>query len=217
MALHLNLYHEVQKQEIQRQRDPLKLGMYGIAVVVAILLAYYFYRMEQVQGVASRAAQLQTRWQMTDPKAKEAQVLETQLTVSTKTKEDLVQAIENRFYWAPLLERIQKTVPKNVQITSFRGLIEPGTGKGSLSVSGIGAGTEPRKVAEDFRTSFSAKCLTGYNSVDSNFVSLEESDATVQLDGKAQNTALFALQFQFAVAEAVPSATPVQRVPKGAR
>ncbi|MEI8340735.1 MAG: hypothetical protein WCH43_04255 [Verrucomicrobiota bacterium] len=217
MALHLNLYHEIQKQEMQRRRDPLKLGVYGVVVVIVFLMIYYFYRMEEVSVITNSAKKLKAEWQMTESKAKEAQLLEVQLTASIKTKEDLVQSIETRFYWAPLLERIQKTVPKNIQVTSFHGNVEAQTGKGTLSVSGIAAGAEPRKVAENFRTEFAGKCLTGYKDVDSKFSSLEESDATVPLDGKTLATALFALQFQFTVVDASPSPTPVQRLQKGAK
>ena len=217
MALHLNLYHEIQKQELQRQRDPLKLGLYGILGLVAILLVYYFYRVEQGTRLANQAKQLQAQWQMTEPKAKEAELLEAQLMINLKTKDDLVHAIENRFYWAPLMERIQRMVPANVQITSFRGSMEPGTGKGLLAVSGIAAGDEPRRVAEDFRTNFAGKCLQGYKEVDSGFVSLGESDATVMLNGKALNTALFVLQFHFTVVDTGSSTTPAPRSQKGAR
>jgi len=217
MALHLNLYHEMQKQAMQRRRDPLKLGLYALVVVVAILLFYYFYRVEQVHVLTTQAAQLESKWKMTEPKAQEALALEAQLNASVKVKEALVQAIENRFYWAPLLEKIQRTIPANVQITSFRGSMDSVTGKGMLTVSGIAAGATPRKVAEDFRTSFVSKCLEGFNKVDSDFASLEDSDTTVQLDGKALSTVLFSLQFQFSVEEPTPSPTPVQKLQKGAR
>ena len=30
MALHLNLYHEIQTQKLHRKRDPLRLGMLAI-------------------------------------------------------------------------------------------------------------------------------------------------------------------------------------------
>jgi len=217
MALHLNLYHEIQKQDLQRRRDPLKLGVYGVVVVIFALAAYYFYRMDQVRIVSGSAKRLQVQWQMAEPKAKDAQLLESQLTTTIKTKEDLVQAIESRFYWAPLLERIQQSVPGNVQIITFRGAMDGGNKKGVLNISGVAAGVEPRKVAEDFRTNFVAKCLAKYKDVDSKFSALEESETTVQFEGKSLNSALFSLQFQFTVEEANPSPSPVQRVPKGAR
>lgn len=216
MALHLNLYHEIQKQAIARSRDPLKLGLYAVGVVVAFLMIYYFYRLEQVSVLTSQAKKLQAQWDLKTPKAKEALAESAQFSTNLKLREDLTSAIENRYYWAPLLERIQKAVPKNVQITRLHGQMEQG--RGTLEITGIGAGPEPRKVAEDFRTSFIEKCLKGAIKIDSKFSSLEDTDATVQLNDKTLNTALFTLQFNFSVAEIVPTtpvATPVKR--KGAR
>ena len=225
MALHLNLYHELQKLAVQRRRDPLKLGLYGIVVVIVILAFYYFYRIEQVSGVVNKAKRMQAQWQLLEPKAKEAQALETQLTANLNTKDELLQSIESRFYWAPLLEKIQRTVPRNVQITSLRGSmaawVEEAGGKrsreGMLTISGVAAGAEPRKVAEDFRTEFLGKCLQGYNGAESKFVTLEESEGTVQLDGKTLNTATYSLQFHFKIEAAVPVQSAGPRTQKGAR
>ena len=206
MALHLNLYHEIQKQTLQRRRDPLKLGMYGVALLVLASLGYYFFRMAEVSEVIKEAGRLDTQWKITEPKAKDAAQREIDLTALQKLKETIVGRIDNRFFWAPFLQKIELAVPRNVQITSFRGSIDSGTRIGGLTISGIAAGAQPRKVAEDLRTTLINKCLHDCTDVTSNFSSLEDSDATVQLDGKTMNTALFALQFQFNVP--IPGATP---------
>ena len=214
MALHLNLYHEIQKQQMLRRRDPLKLGLYGVGVVVAFLLFYYFYRLEQVSGVTSQAKKLETEWNLKSPKAKEALEQSAQLSINLKINQSLMEAIENRFYWAPFLERIQKTVPKNVQITHLHGTMDQETGKGFIEVVGLGAGPEPRKEAEEFRLSFIEKTLKGATKIESKFSSLENSDATVQLDGSTLNTALFTLQFNFInvnTPPVAPVATPEKK------
>src|SRR5450432_3729602 len=145
MAIHLNLYHEIQKQERQRRRDPLKIGMLGMIVVGICFLAYYFYRMEQVRGFNDEFTRLQTEWQTTEPKFTAAKARETEITAEIKTTDAIVQAIEGRFYWAPLLEKVLSSVPREVQITKLDGEIADKTKSGGLSVSGISSGSEPRK------------------------------------------------------------------------
>ena len=209
MALHLNLYHEIKLQQVQRQRDPLKLGLYALVVIAGILLIYYAYRVQQASSTVSRSKQLQTQWQITEPKAKDADVREKMLKTNIQIKDSLVQHIEGRFYWAPLMQKMLLAIPRNVQITGFQGIVSPATSTGSITLNGIAAGLEPRKASEDFRTTFIAKCLDSYKSVTSKFVSLNDSDASVLLDGKKLNAANFILQFDFSYSD--PSAEPVQQ------
>ena len=216
MAFHLNLYHAMQKLALERQRDPLKLGLYAVMVVVVFLMLYYFYRLEQVSVFTSQARKLQTAWDLKSPKAKDALAQATQLNTNVKLKDDLENAMENRFYWAPFLERIQNVVPSNVQITHLHGVVDPGAGL--IEFAGVGAGDQPRKVVEKFRTDFIEKGLLGYKKVASKFNSLEDSDATVQLDAKSLNTALFSLQFNFTLTDGTSAAAPaVKKGQKGAR
>jgi len=219
MALHLNLCHEIEKQALQRSRDPLKLGLYGMGLIAALLLVYYFYRVQQVYKITSQAAQLQTKWKIDEPKAALAKLREDELKVNLKLKETLVQRIEGRFYWAPLLERILQTVPRNVQINGFQGTIDADTEQGALNVNGIAAGDEARKAAEDLRTTFASTCLKQYRQVTSKFVSLEDSEQRVPLDGKTLNTSIFSLQFQFSTAPEPPPAptSMMLKMQKGGR
>lgn len=217
MALHLNLYHEIQKQERQRRRDPLKLGMMGMIVIAVGFLAYYFCRLDNVRSVNDQLSRLQAEWSSTEPKLKAAQAREAEIATTLKTKSALVQSIESRFYWAPLLEKVLLSVPREVQVTRLDGEMVDKTKGGGLSVSGISSGEHPRKVAEDLRTTFVNKLSEKYKGVSSSFKTLEDSEQTVKIDGKALPTAIFAMQFQLATATAEP--TPViterkQRVAK---
>jgi Tfp pilus assembly protein PilN len=217
MALHLNLYHEIQKQQLERARDPLKLGMAVMVVMAAILMAYYFFRVQQVYRLHAQAVRLQTEWKVKEPKAQEAKKREQELMVNTQLKEDLVRRIESRFYWAPMFEKILHTVPANVQVTSLQGIMEPDTRAGTLNISGIAGDDSPRRAAEDFRTAFLAKCLSNFKETTSKFSALDETEEKAQLGGKALNTAIFSLQFQFsAKADAPAAAVPAQK-PKKAR
>lgn len=204
MALHLNLHHEIQKQELQRRRDPLKLGMMGMMVIAVGFLGYYFYRLENVRSVNSELSRLQAQWSATEPKLKAAQTREAEIEATLKTKAVLVQLIENRFYWAPLLEKVLVSVPREVQVTKLDGEMGDKLKAGSLLVSGISSGDQPRKVAEDLRTTFVNKLSEKYKGVNSSFKGLEDSEQTVHIDGKTVATATFSMQFQLAMDATAP-------------
>ncbi len=196
MALHLNLYHEVQRADLQRRRDPLKLGIIGMIVIAVGFLGYYFYRMESVRSVNEELSRLHAEWSATEPKFKVAQKRQAEIEVTLKTKATLVQMIENRFYWAPLFEKVLLTVPAEVQLTKLDGQMADKDKQGGLSVTGISSGEQPRKVAEDLRTAFFNKLSEKYKGVNSSFKTLEDSEQTVKIDGKLYATAVFSMQFQ---------------------
>src|SRR4051794_25859889 len=108
MALHLNLYHELQKKQRAKKRDPLKLSMYGIALVVLCFVAYYFTRVAQVSEINSKLSGIGIEWQGLEPKQKAAAAQEAELNAQIKLSETLVQRIEGRMYWAPILQRIME-------------------------------------------------------------------------------------------------------------
>lgn len=205
MALHLNLHHEIQKQQLQRRRDPLKLGMMGMIVIAIGFLSYYFYRLDNVRSINDQLTRLQAEWSTTEPKLKAAQSREAEIAAELKTKTALVQSIESRFYWAPLLEKVLLSVPREVQVTKMDGEMGDKGKGGSLSVSGISSGEQPRKVAEDLRTTFVNKLSEKYKGVNSSFKTLEDSEQTVKFDGRPLPTAIFAMHFQLATEAAEPA------------
>ncbi len=121
MALHLNLYHEIEKQKSQSRRDPLRLGIIGLACVALGFALFYFYRLHQAGEVDNQLGQLQSQWDKLDPQQKAAQARQADLSQSINTCDAVVSKIEHRLFWAPLLDQFLKVVPKNVQITRFDG------------------------------------------------------------------------------------------------
>ena len=51
MALHLNLYHEVNKAKAIKRRDPLKLSLYGLAAVIAGFASYYVIELVKLHTI----------------------------------------------------------------------------------------------------------------------------------------------------------------------
>ena len=123
----------------------------------------------------------------------------------------MVKRIEGRFYWAPLLEQIVPLVPTEVQITKLQGDVTGDSLKKCLmTIDGISAGSDPRKVAEELRQSISESLGKRYKNVVTSFRQLEDGTERVNLDGKTWPTATFAINVQLQAGEEA-AATPAPR------
>lgn len=213
MSLRINLYHEIQKQQKARRRDPLKLAMFGLAFIGICFVAYYLYRLGAVHEVNSQAAVIEENWSKMEPKQKAAKTREDELTANIKLCDDLVRRIEGRFFWAPILEELLHSVPPDVQLTHLDGTLNPSIhGRALLNVGGLSSTSEPRKVAEDFRTALDEKLGETFKQVDSHFNLLDDAETSVALNGQSFPVANFAIEFQLlnSVPEA-PASTPTRR------
>lgn len=198
MALYLNLYHEIQKQKLKRQRDPLKLAIMGLMMVAVGLVAWYFYRMEHVRDIQRQAGDIQADLKKYDGQAAEAQKQLDAYDENIKLADAMIHKVENRFYWAPLLQQIVEVVPPDIQITAVNGSISSdGTKKVTLSVTGIAAGGQPRAVAEELRIALQNKLSGKYLVPTATFRSLEDGAEPVQYQGKSSPTALFVIDVTF--------------------
>ena len=189
MALHLNLNYEIENAKRARQRDPLKLALRGLVVIAACFAAYYFYRLAKVNAIAQELASRTADFNAVEAKAKLAKAREDQLSATIRTRDALLQQIESRFYWAPLLEDLTRIVPREVQADAVK--------KCKLSIDGVSAGADPRKVAEDLRTAIADALGKKYKNVSSTFRSLEDGIEMVQLEGKVWPTATFGINVEF--------------------
>ena len=214
MALHINLYHEVQTQNLQRQRDPLRLGVMMILLIAIGFVGYYFYRLGGQREIVAKAARLQTDWQLLSPKQAAAADREKELLVSSKLSEGLMMRIEERCLWGPILDLVAQAVPPEIQIKSFEGSKSLQFEKVKLiafTVSGIASGPEARKAAEDFRVSFQQKLSEKFKNVSSiprdGFRSLEDRDEKAVLNGQNYPTAAFTISYEASI-DAGPAAAP---------
>lgn len=212
MALHLNLYHEIQKARQLKRRDPLKISIICLSGAAALCAIYYFIELGRMHGMAAELAKVQSQFNQLEPKAREAKKREEAINVEIRRNDLMVKRIEDRFYWAPMLEQIAQAVPREVQVTRLVGdLTGDGVRKCSLTLDGLSAGSDPRKVAEDLRTAIAEKLTPKYKSVTSSFKSLEDGTETVLLDGRQMPTASFAINIVLTTGEEVAAATPVRR------
>jgi Tfp pilus assembly protein PilN len=211
MSLHLNLYHEVNKAKALKRRDPLKLTMYALSAVVAGFAGYYALQALKLHSLNSELATVKAEFDKLDPAAKTAKAREDELSAQLKSGNLLVKKVENRFYWAPLLEQIMQVVPREVQVTRLVGdLAGEGARRCTLSIDGLSAGQDARNVAETLRTAIAEKISPKHKNVTSKFRMLEDGTEMAMLDGKQVPTATFAINVEFTSGDE-PAPEPTRR------
>ena len=197
MALHINLNYERERAKLVRKRDPLKLSLFCLGLIAACFASYYFVQLAKLSGAGQDLSRKKAEFDSVDPQAKIAKKAEDDLAETMRTSETLVQRIEGRFYWAPLLEELTRVIPREVQITKLAGDVK-GTGLKTckLTLDGLSAGADPRKVAEELRTAIADLLGRKYKNVTSSLRSLEDGIEMVHLDGTAWPTATVAINVE---------------------
>jgi hypothetical protein len=202
MPLHLNLYHEVIKAKALKRRDPLKISMYVLAAIAAMCTGWYIYQVIKTGVINDELAQVKAEFDKIEPTAKLAQKREEELSQQAQISALLEKRMEGRFYWAPVLSEIMQVVPREVQITRLGGDVSgEGVRRCAITIDGLSAGTDPRRVAEDLRTALAEKLSPNYKNVSSTFKMLEDGTEMVMLDGKQMATATFAINVQLFTGE----------------
>ena len=202
MALHLNLYHEIHRQAERERRDPVKLAGLAGVVFLVFLVVWFSYRLSVVSKVERQRNELQATWSGLEPQMKKAVENETRSLGQQKSNQALVERIQERFYWAPLLDKFAATTPAHIQIVSLTG--EFGVDKENkktvtVLMRGVAAGVQPRTAAEDYRRTLQEQLTGLYSAVSVGFDanSLEDGVETVSLDGQTLGTATFRIRAQF--------------------
>jgi hypothetical protein len=208
MAFHLNFYHEVQVQKIQQQRDPLKIGLAILVFLAALMILFYLWRMQSPAALAKVASARAAEWSALEPKLNQAKAKETKDSATIAVAEAVLARINNRFFWAPVLQSILENTPDNVQITSA--MADSGSEKSeekiSMELTGVIAGREPRIAADEFRLKIEQAFAARYPEATAEFTKLDDRPDNVQLRGESLQTATFAIALKFNRPPAAPKA-----------
>jgi hypothetical protein len=210
MALHLNLLHEEILEQRQRQRDPLKIGMLVLATLGALMVAYYLWNAYKVLAIRNQLGQTQHEWAKVEPKVTAAQKRTAELNSIISTTKVLDGMMDNRFYWAPLLEKLSHCVALNAQLTSIDGSVQE-DGKITVIADGLAAGREPRAAAEELRQLLAEQLGQSYKDVKVEFKALEDLDTIVNIGGSNQAMARFSINAAFSTQESKSAPTPGPR------
>ena len=208
MALQLNLLHEEILEQRQRQRDPLKIGMLVLSSCGALLFLYYAWNAYQILEIKARLSAVDSEWKKLEPKVTQAQKRSTELTNMINTTRVLDDYIDNRFFWAPFLEKLARCVPPNAQITTVEGNVLEDDKGISITIEGVAAAREPRAIAEDLRQMLLEQLSKSYQNVKAEFKTLEDVETVANLGGTNVPMSRYILLVTFNPNGAKPGATP---------
>ncbi|SRR6266487_1487335 len=197
MALHLNLLHEEILEHRQRQRDPLKLGMIALVSCGVLLFLYYTWNAYRTLEIKSRLTTVERAWKKIEPRVTAAQKRVADLEDLIKATRALDDYIDNRFFWAPFLQKVSRCVTPNTQLTNFTGVLLDENKGINVSIEGIAAGREPRSVAENLRQMLLEQLGQSYSEVKAEFKTLEDLDTTVSIAGTRMASAHYTLAVDF--------------------
>jgi hypothetical protein len=197
MALHLNLLHEEISEQRQRQRDPLKIGMMVVAGIGALLFLYYGWNAYRTLAIRSRLSAVESDWAKVEPKVTAAQKRAAELTNIISTTRVLDVLIDDRFYWAPFLQKLSRCVAPNAQITHMEGSVSDDNKAVMVTIEGVSAGREPRSAAEDLRQMLIEQLGQSYGDVKVEFKTLEDLDTIVNVGGTTMAMARYVLSVNF--------------------
>ena len=95
-------------------------------------------------------------------------------------------------------------VPAEVQLTRLVGGVSgEGVKRCVVTIDGMSAGVEPRRVAENLRKALAEKLGVEYQGVTAKFRSLEDTAEGLAMGGKSVSGATFAIQAEFRMGEEV--------------
>lgn len=215
MPLQLNLLHEEIFEQRQRQRDPLKIGIYALTLAGVLMFAWYSWNAYQTLEIKSRLGAVERDWAKVEPKVTAAQKRSTELNGIVGTTKVLDAMIDGRFYWAPFLEKLSRCVAPNAQLTNLDGTADETKGV-AVSIEGVASAREPRAAAEDLRQMLREQLGEAYKEVKVEFKTLEDLDTIASVAGVNMPMARFILTVEFNpyATTAKPAAPARVRAPK---
>jgi Tfp pilus assembly protein PilN len=197
MALHLNLLHEEIREQRQRQRDPLKIGVMVLIALGTILFLYYMFSAYRTLEIKTRLSSVERDWSKVEPQVTAAQKRSAELNDIIKTTKVLEDYIDKRFFWGPFLQKVARCVAPNTQLTSVDGTVQDEYKGVTVSIEGTAAGREPRAAAEDLRQLLVEQLGKDYSDVKIEFKTLEDLDTIVNVSGTNMAMAHYILNVSF--------------------
>ncbi len=206
MGLTIDLLHEEKEAALARERDPVKLTLLGVIVIMGLMLLYYLHVNGQAGSLSAAARSLTTERTRLEPEAKAAEEASKQLETELAGLKLLTETIEDRFFWAPVLETVIKSVLPEypTQFTRFTGT-SAANGSFELSLEGltITLQTEsPRIGADKFRANLEQNLSDRYGEVDVRF-SLNDAQAQ-EIQGQSYAAVGFSIQATITPAPETP-------------
>jgi Tfp pilus assembly protein PilN len=209
MALTHNLLYPKQKAELERKLDPIKIGLLvGLVIVIALVL-YWFVQGAAVDRLTNQRNQLQRTWEVLQPQLEAAQTQRTADEAKLATANALVSVVEDRFYFAPVLELILENIPNSAQVNRISMNYQPDNKTAFIQIGGKTAGSSDqrsRALADALRVRLLSKFREAYGPEVTLSMPTLTSAEPVSIRGKQFNTSdfLFSIEIPVTAEEAAP-------------
>jgi hypothetical protein len=148
MAIRINLLAEAQVAEETRRKNPVKLAVWIGSFVVAVVLLYMLQLQLDIVFSKKKLSSAEESWKVNNDKYKDVTNNIAKTAEMDKKLAALDRLATNRFYWAPVLNALQQTMIKDIQVIRVTG--EQQYSKEAPKSTGSGANkvTTPGDIVE---------------------------------------------------------------------
>jgi hypothetical protein len=121
MAIRINLLAEAQVAEETRRKNPIKLAVWIGSFMVAVVLLYILKLQLDIVFSKKTYYAIEQSWKENNDKYKEVTNNIAKTVDMDKKLAALDRLSTNRFYWAPVLNALQQTMIKDIQVIRVTG------------------------------------------------------------------------------------------------
>jgi len=197
MVIRFNFLHEIQTRKTQQQRDPLKLGMLGLLLIILLMAGYYMLRLNDVNQAKSSLEDVERQLKKAQPEAEEAVKQTEELKETIESVKLLKGYVEDRFFWAPVLQLVVNNTGPNVQLVNLNG-VSSKDGDVIVTIGGVVVGQPPQVAADKYLETIESVFAELYPNADAKFNVLEaETDQSFKLNGEELPSARFSIRLNF--------------------
>jgi septal ring factor EnvC (AmiA/AmiB activator) len=170
-----------------------------LAFLGALMVAFYMWKAYQTLAIKSRLSSVQKEWAKVEPNVTAAQKRSAELNEIIKTTKVLDKMVDERFYWAPVLQTLARCVAPNAQLTAIDGSVSDDRQTVTMVIDGIAAGREPRADAEELRQLLTEQLGRSYRNVKVEFKTLEDLDTIATVAGANMAMARYTISATFPI------------------
>jgi hypothetical protein len=121
MAIRINLLAEAQAAEETRRKNPVKLAIWIGSFLVAVVLLYILKLQLDIMFSKKTYNSIEQSWKENNDKYKAVTNNIAKTVEMDKKLEALDRLATNRFYWAPVLNALQQTMIRDIQVIRVTG------------------------------------------------------------------------------------------------
>ena len=173
MALRINLFQEINKQLVQRRRDPVRMGILVCLIIGVVVAVYYMYAIGSLRSLNGEMGRLDAEMKALSPQAEQAKKDADRMNADLTVVKMFKDRAKTRISWAPVLAKIIRIVPPSIQIIKFSGTAISDASY-AITIAGIAHDPEARENADKLRVAFGQEFPKEYQ-VSSVFTNIDDA------------------------------------------